>query len=365
MKSKQLILGFCTLQAVWAQAAAPASEAVDKLEDEFRSSTSSYVVESTLSPEEIFHRVPLVPRMSETNWLKWAGPLVDKPYFVRKGDTLWGISQKLFGTPHLWPKIWQLNAMVGNAHIIEPGMELRFNPGNPNASPSLAFQRAKEAEYEYGKLDVSFAPPTLLEKIEATLNAQSDGKFPPFRSFLTTDPIPTIARIPEKQDEKKLYEGDEIFDLDVKDGTYSVVRWEKFKHISGYRVYWLGVVNVLDGKAQLSKSFAEIRQGDLITPRFFLLSPMAIHEEKVGEVRRGDYQVIPVEEGFRSLASSYMMLGVRYKYDDAGPKPGALVNLMRNKKVMGKALLVDRDRRSGTMWVIENNGEITGDFEIE
>lgn len=340
-------------------------EKVQSLEKEFENSTSSYVVESTLSEEEIFSRVPLRPQMSERNWLKWAGPMVTKSYYVKKGDTLWSISEKLFGTPYLWPKVWQLNASVGNAHVIEPGAELRFSPGNPNAAPSFAYQQSKIAEQEYGNLDVSFAPPTLLERLESTLRAQSDGKFPPFRSFLVTDPVPTIARIPEKEGEKKLYEGGEQFDLDVKDGTYSVIRWEKFKNISGYRVYWLGVMSVIDGKAEITKGFSEIRQGDLVTPRFFLLSPMAIHEHKVGEAERGNYQIVPTEEGYRSLASAYMTLGIRYKYDDAGPGPGALVNLMSNGKVVGKGLIVDRDRRSGTMWVIESGLEITGSFELE
>lgn len=342
------------------------AENTKKLEDEFKSSSSSYMVESTLTPEDMFYRVPLTPRMSEANWKKWIGPMVDKSYYVRKGDTLWGVSQKLFGTPYLWPKIWQMNAVVGNAHLIEPGLELRFNPGNPNASPSLAMQLAKQATYDYGNLNVSFAPPTLLERLESTLNAQSDGAYPPFRSFLVTDPVPTVGRIPESKTERKLYEGGEVFDLAVKDGTYSVVRWEKFKNISGFRVFWLGVVNVLDGKATLSKTFSEIREGDLITPRFFLLSPMAIHEEKVGENNREDYQLVPVEEGYRSMAGEYMTLGIRYKYDDAGPQPGALLNLMKAGQVVGKGLIVDRDRRSGTMWVVENSaGEITDSYEIE
>ncbi|HVJ65316.1 MAG TPA: hypothetical protein VM901_08680, partial [Bdellovibrionota bacterium] len=262
--------------------------------------------------------------------------------------------------------VWQLNAGFGNAHVIDPGAELRFNPGNPNAAPAFAATLAKNASYDYGDLNVSFAPPTLLERLEATLIAQSDGKIPPFRSFLLTDRVPTVGRIPPRQDERYLYEGGESFDVpDVQDGTYSIVRWEKFRNISGYRVFWIGVLNVLDGKATVAKAFSEIRKGDLITPRLFLLSPMAIHEEKIGEEKRADMQLVPVEEGYRTAAAEYMTLGVRYKFDDAGPQPGALMNLTRLGKTVGKAMLIDRDRRSGTLWVIESDNEITGAYDLE
>jgi hypothetical protein len=343
----------------------PDADLTRMLEDEFGTSESGFQVESSLSPEDVFTRVPLTPPMSESNWRKWAGPMVEKSYSIQRGDTLWGISDKLFGTPYLWPKIWQLNAVFGNAHQIEPGLQLRFSVGNPNSAPALAVDLARQADFEYANTDVSFTPPTLLQRLEAMLSAQSDGKIPPFRSFLMTDRIKSVGVVPKRPDERFLYDGGETFDTEIKDGTYSIVRWEKFRNISGYRVFWTGVVNVIDGKAYIAKAFTEIRPGDVITPRLFLLSPLAIHEQTVGESKQDDYQLIPVEEGYRVAASEYMTMGIRFKYDNAGPQPGALLNLTRLGQVTGKAMLVDRDRRSGTLWVISTKGEVTGEHSIE
>jgi LysM repeat protein len=47
-----------------------------------------------------------------------AGPA---KHTVQKGDTLWGICEKYYGNPNLWPKLWQMNPFVTNPHLLSPG----------------------------------------------------------------------------------------------------------------------------------------------------------------------------------------------------------------------------------------------------
>ncbi len=59
------------------------------------------------------------------------GPKKNVPQFhmVRKGDTLWGISEDYYGNPWAWPKVWSLNPQIENPHWIYPGDQLRTAPG--------------------------------------------------------------------------------------------------------------------------------------------------------------------------------------------------------------------------------------------
>lgn len=61
---------------------------------------------------------------------KKMGPKKDIPelHVVKKGDTLWGISEDYYGNPWAWPKVWSLNPQLENPHWIYPGDQLRTAP---------------------------------------------------------------------------------------------------------------------------------------------------------------------------------------------------------------------------------------------
>jgi len=40
---------------------------------------------------------------------------------VQKGDTLWGICEKYYGDPNLWPKLWEMNQFITNPHLLKAG----------------------------------------------------------------------------------------------------------------------------------------------------------------------------------------------------------------------------------------------------
>jgi len=63
---------------------------------------------------------------------KKLGPKKDIPelHVVKKGDTLWGISEDYYGNPWAWPKVWSLNPQLENPHWIYPGDQLRTAPSS-------------------------------------------------------------------------------------------------------------------------------------------------------------------------------------------------------------------------------------------
>ena len=58
-------------------------------------------------------------------------------YEVQKGDYLWSISKKLFGSGFYYSKIWALNPQISNPHEIEPGTILAFDTGDADTLPNV------------------------------------------------------------------------------------------------------------------------------------------------------------------------------------------------------------------------------------
>ena len=55
----------------------------------------------------------------------------DEPtiYVIKKGDTLWGLSDRFLKDPHYWPDLWAANPkQITNPHLIFPGQKLKVYP---------------------------------------------------------------------------------------------------------------------------------------------------------------------------------------------------------------------------------------------
>jgi len=59
-----------------------------------------------------------------------------KRYIVKKGDTLWAISNMFLNNPAYWPEIWDKNQKLANPHRIYPGDVLYIYTGKKSVSRS-------------------------------------------------------------------------------------------------------------------------------------------------------------------------------------------------------------------------------------
>jgi len=93
-----------------------------------------------------FALVAILPFMAQADSLnlKKQYPL---EYTVKKGDTLWEISNKYLQSPWLWPQLWGQNTDVNDPHLIYPGdkLTLIFVGGKPRLVHKRVVKMAPQA----------------------------------------------------------------------------------------------------------------------------------------------------------------------------------------------------------------------------
>jgi nucleoid-associated protein YgaU len=92
-------------------------------------------------------------------------------YVVKKGDTLWAISNMFLSDPWLWPEIWHINPQVENPHLIYPGDSL--NLVYIDGKPQLVLSRGRDVKLspEVRSTPIAQAIPAIpLEAINPFLN---------------------------------------------------------------------------------------------------------------------------------------------------------------------------------------------------
>ena len=72
---------------------------------------------------------------------------VPEKYTVKKGDTLWDISDLYLRDPWLWPEIWYANPQIANPHLIYPGdiISMVYIDGRPRLMLEKRDRRGKLA----------------------------------------------------------------------------------------------------------------------------------------------------------------------------------------------------------------------------
>lgn len=191
-------------------------------------------------------------------------------YVVKKGDTLWDISETFLATPWLWPKLWQANPQVDNPHLIYPGdrLHLVFIDGQPR----LVKRKVKKLSPSIRKQEQQAAIPTIpLSAIEPFLKRIQ---------VLSPEEIDNLPYILGGNEGNKVaFAGQELFAKDNQgglSGLYGVYHPDKLfidpdsREVLGINAPLVALVEATpDGdvtRVNVLKSAMEIRQGDKLLP---------------------------------------------------------------------------------------------------
>lgn len=71
-------------------------------------------------------------------------------YVIKRGDTLWGLSERFIKDPFYWPNMWSKNNQITNPHFIYPGQKVRVYPNRleivPRGEQATAGQKAEKPD---------------------------------------------------------------------------------------------------------------------------------------------------------------------------------------------------------------------------
>ena len=190
-------------------------------------------------------------------------------YVVKKGDTLWAISNKFLNNPAYWPEIWDKNQKLANPHRIYPGDVLYI------------YQGKKTVKRSNGTYFDKMIPQMRIER--KGLGGQPISTLAPFLVWLHVLDKETIKNSPYivGADGAKLLfeEGQTVYVKNLSDrhsgGRYAIYHQGKMlinpddnKEL-GYEVTYTGflevekpALNVDVATATVAESIREIRPGD-------------------------------------------------------------------------------------------------------
>jgi len=246
-------------------------------------------------------------------------------YVVKKGDTLWDISETFLKTPWLWPEIWQVNPQIENPHLIYPGdvISLIYVGGKPR----LVLQRGD------GSRTVKLTPQARIEPLDTVIPAIPLDAIDAFlnRSRVVDAKILDEASYVIAGHEGRIVSGggDKLYSRDNRDGgvqlytSYGVYRPGK-RYVDpdtgedlGMEAFEVGIGKIVQKEGDIATmrvntSNEEVRLNDRllpteetkVIPTFFPSSPEQEIEAKIisvlgGVSQVGQFDVVAINKGER------------------------------------------------------------------
>jgi LysM domain len=256
-------------------------------------------------------------------------------YTVKKGDTLWDISNTFLASPWKWPEIWHANPQIENPHLIYPGdlIKLIYLDGQARITSERTLKLTPDGTLDSAhaiSADAKLAPKIRSESIETAIPTIPLDRIDAFLSRSRIVDADLLARAPYMLagGERRIIVGSG--DIAYGRGNFSaslanygiyrpgeVYKDPITKEVLGVYAQGVGSVNVqsLDGDVatlKILRAQEEIRIGDRLLPNeerstqssFFPSSPAnetngIIFAVEGGVSQVGKYNVVMINRGDR------------------------------------------------------------------
>jgi hypothetical protein len=197
-------------------------------------------------------------------------------YVIKKGDTLWGLSERFIKDPRYWPCMWSKNSQITNPNLIYPGQKVRVFPDRLEFEPRE--QEVSSSTTTKQAATTAQAEPISEVSAERTYKVRGNEGF-----LMETDyrPAGFVVTILHDRfvagDDDIVYtdigrvqgvKGGEKFSIYRKEGTVS---HPLTNEIMGAKVVPLGTLQLTDleynaSRAIITKAYQEISPGSYLMP---------------------------------------------------------------------------------------------------
>ena len=187
-------------------------------------------------------------------------------YTIKKGDTLWDLSQKFYNSQWDWPGLWEMNQDIKNPHWIYPGKKIRiFLKENLSAKPVAT--KVEEVKQEN--------PP---EKVTPSFSYSEMDHI----GFIRKNPEPSLGSIIRDQDNKVMMSFNDIIYIKPSGkgalipgklyhifNTSPVEKKTKEESFTGVKHLINAQIKILEHKvtyttAKVVKVYRAVREGDMV-----------------------------------------------------------------------------------------------------
>ncbi len=298
-------------------------------------------------------------------------------YTVKKGDTLWDLSQRFSDTPWQWPDLWRENTQIPNPHWIYPGERIRL------------FRKSDKHRYQ---VPVKMEIPQTTPKVEATapeeeLKPQIDFLYSKIDrvGFVRNPAVTPMGEIFKSLDNKKLISKDDQIYIKYPDsgrtGEFTPgLRLTAYRNLYpgeaksfGAQHYMLGIVEIITVNndyaiAKVTDSFRKIQVGDLVMrydPRNPILSvvestPGIEGHVLVGEEHTrmlGDLFIAFIDKGTDDRIVPGQIYNIYYQESGRGGSGGG--NILLAPVTIGSLLVLHTEKTTSTVVITSSSRKIS------
>ncbi len=293
-------------------------------------------------------------------------------YTVKKGDTLWDLSQRFIDDPYYWPNVWANNPDITNPHLIFPGQKLRILDGRLEIIPAYTEPEQTEAK------PAEAAEPATEAAAEEAVTIRSTGTGDGF--ILTNEQ--TLGTVVDSVDNRVLLtKGDLVFvkmiDLSaVQIGdTYGLYqRGEAITHpVSkkklGTMMYNLGFLQVTEIKgntvvAKIGQVYREVTRGaelfEYLPHRSELTLKQAVDQQgtliasQQHKIAQGTDDIIYIDLGREQQIESGNLLYISRPRHVSAELLKQAGDLELPDEVLGAAVVIETKNRTSSALIIKS-----------